>query len=60
MRYFIRENWDDYIYVLILGLLFFFWVWNNFRLIGKSPDRDKIMPTVTLNYLQNTRYWRPW
>ena len=52
MHYFIRENWDDYIYVLILGLLFFFWVWNNFRLIGESPDRDKIMPAVTLNYLQ--------
>jgi potassium efflux system protein len=52
MGYFIRENWDDYIYVLLLGLLFFFWVWNNFRLTGKSPDPAKILSAVPLNYLR--------
>ena len=52
MGYFIRENWDDYIYVLILGILFFLWVWYNFRRISKSPDRDKIMSSVTLHYLR--------
>jgi small-conductance mechanosensitive channel len=51
MDYFIRENWDDYIYVLILGLLFFFWVWNSFRLTGKSPDQAKILSAVPINYL---------
>ena len=51
MGYFIRENWDDYIYVLILGLLFFFWVWNSFRLTGKSPDQAKILSAVPINYL---------
>ncbi len=52
MGYFIRENWDDYVYVLILGILFFLWVWYNFRKIGKSPDRDKVMASVTLHYLR--------
>jgi potassium efflux system protein len=52
MGYFIRQNWDDYIYVLLLGGLFFFWVWYNFRRIGKSPDADKIMQAVPLNYLR--------
>jgi len=52
MGYFIRENWGDYIYVLLLGLLFFFWVWNSFRLIGKSPDQAKILTAVSLNYLR--------
>ncbi|HUB59813.1 MAG TPA: mechanosensitive ion channel domain-containing protein, partial [Puia sp.] len=52
MGYFIRENWDDYIYVLILGVLFFGWVWNNFRLAGKSPDREKIRKEVSLSYLR--------
>jgi potassium-dependent mechanosensitive channel len=52
MGYFIRENWDDYIYVLILGLLFFWWVWNNFRLIGKSPDPAKVLGATPLDYLR--------
>ncbi len=52
MGYFIRENWDDYIYVLLLGGLFFFWVWYNFQRIRKSPDADKIMQAVPLNYLR--------
>jgi potassium efflux system protein len=52
MGYFIRENWDDYIYVLILGVLFFLWVWNNFRLIGKSPDPAKVLGQTPLDYLR--------
>lgn len=52
MGYFIRQNWDDYIYVFILGALFFLWVWYNFRKIGKSPDRDKVMSSFTLHYLR--------
>jgi potassium-dependent mechanosensitive channel len=52
MGYFIRENWNDYIYVLILGVLFFFWVWNNFRLIGKSPDPANVLGQTPLDYLR--------
>jgi small-conductance mechanosensitive channel len=52
MGYFIRENWVDYIYVLILGLLFFFWVWNNFRKIGKSPEPEKVLGQTSLDYLR--------
>ena len=31
MGYFIWENWTDYLYVLLIGALFFVWVWLNFR-----------------------------
>jgi len=52
MGYFIRENWEDYIYVLILGALFFFWVWNNFRMIGKSPEPAQVLGQTPLDYLR--------
>ena len=51
MRYFIGENWDDYLYVLFLGLLFFFWVWYNFRAVRKSTDAPKILADLHLHYL---------
>jgi small-conductance mechanosensitive channel len=31
--YFWRRNWGYYIYALIIGALFFYWTWNNFRRI---------------------------
>jgi potassium efflux system protein len=45
MGYFIWENWPDYLYVLAIGLLFFVWVWVNFRKIGDAGD-------LKLNYLR--------
>jgi potassium-dependent mechanosensitive channel len=52
MGYFIRSNWENYIYILLIGGLFFFWVWNNFRRIRKSPEPDKVLQSVSLNYLR--------
>jgi small-conductance mechanosensitive channel len=52
MGYFIAENWDQYSYVLILGLLFFFWVWYNYRKIRKRPDGDKLLAAAPVNYLR--------
>ena len=52
MGYFIRENWANYAYVVILGLLFFLWVWNSFRRIERSPDRDKLLESSQVNYLR--------
>jgi potassium-dependent mechanosensitive channel len=51
MGYFIRQNWDNYLYILALGLLFFFWVWRNFRTIGKSPESQKVIEGLKLRYL---------
>jgi len=31
IRYYISQNWDNYIYILLIGLLFFFWVRYNYR-----------------------------
>jgi len=31
--YFWRRNWGYYIYALLVGMLFFYWTWNNFRRI---------------------------
>lgn len=35
MAYFIAQHWDDYVYVLLIGLAFFFWVWYDFRALQK-------------------------
>ena len=51
MGYFIQQNWDNYLYVLAIGLLYFFWVWRNFRIIRKSPDSQKIIEGFSLRYL---------
>jgi potassium-dependent mechanosensitive channel len=52
MGYFINQNWDNYLYVLAIGALFFFWVWHNFRTISKSPDSKKIIDEFNLRYLR--------
>jgi len=52
MGYFIRSNWQNYIYILLIGGLFFFWAWNNFRRIRKSPEPEKVLESVSLNYLR--------
>jgi potassium efflux system protein len=56
MHYFIQQHWDDYIYVLLIGLVFFFWVWHNFRLIRQSPDRQKLLDDLHLRYLHFTPF----
>jgi potassium-dependent mechanosensitive channel len=53
MGYFIRSNWENYIYILLIGGAFFFWVWNNFRRIRKSPEPEKVLQSVALTYLRN-------
>lgn len=52
MGYFLRENWGDYIYVLILGVLFFLWIWHNFRLVHRSPEPQKVLGQTPLHYLR--------
>ncbi len=37
MNYFIQQHWDDYVYVLLIGGVFFFLVWYNFRVIAERP-----------------------
>jgi potassium efflux system protein len=37
MNYFIQQHWDDYVYVLLIGGFYFFWVWYNFRAKTKMP-----------------------
>lgn len=39
MNYFIQQHWDDYIYVLLIGGLYFFWVWYNFRVVEKKSGQ---------------------
>ncbi|MDP4245716.1 MAG: mechanosensitive ion channel [Bacteroidota bacterium] len=36
MAYYIRTNWDNYLLVLAIGLLFFYWVWHNFRILRRT------------------------
>lgn len=41
--YFWRQNWGYYIYALLIGALFFYWVWRNYQKI----DRSATAPTAT-------------
>ena len=52
MEYFISEHWSEYIYVLIIGIFFFLWVWNNFRKIYHNPDHAQLLKDTPLHYLQ--------
>jgi len=45
MGFFLQLNWGYYIYALLIGLSFGFWVWNNFRKMGELPG------DVTLHYI---------
>ena len=52
--YFWRRNWGYYIYALIIGALFFYWTWNNFRRIyhprvaaPPQPAPGQAAPTLT-------------
>lgn len=43
--YFWQRNWGYYVYALVIGILFFYWVWNNYRKIvtddqGRAGVRD--------------------
>ncbi len=45
MNYFIRQLWDDYIYVFLIGSVFFFWVWYNFRILGRKTGQQGSGPS---------------
>jgi len=38
MNYFWQQNWGYYIYALLIGALFFYWVWNNHRRIARQEQ----------------------
>jgi potassium efflux system protein len=52
MSYYIQEHGSEYIYILAIGILFFFWVWYNFRKVNKRPDRANILKEIAMDYLQ--------
>jgi potassium efflux system protein len=52
MRYFIGEHWFEYIYILVIGMLFFLWVWFNFRKIYKGPDPKITIQAIPLDYIR--------
>ncbi|HXS38295.1 MAG TPA: mechanosensitive ion channel domain-containing protein, partial [Flavipsychrobacter sp.] len=50
LRYYFRQNWDDRAIMIILGIIFFGWVFNNFRRI-KRYDTSKL-PTLNFRYIK--------
>ena len=46
--YFWRQNWGYYIYALLIGALFFYWTWNNYRRITPGPS----LAELHLHYLR--------
>lgn len=62
--YFWRQNWGYYIYALLIGALFFFWVWRNYRKIGEidNPANPKAAePPVAVDGFRelHLHYLRP-
>jgi small-conductance mechanosensitive channel len=51
-RYFLQQNWGYYIYAFLIGLLFFFWVWYNFRRLEVNPDGKAALEKTRHPYLQ--------
>jgi potassium efflux system protein len=37
LGYFWRQNWGYYVYALLIGALFFYWTWHNYRRITRPP-----------------------
>jgi potassium efflux system protein len=56
MAYFIGQNWSDYLYVLAIGMAFFFWVWYSHRVLRQQPEelhlrylhRLPVLPTLVV------------
>jgi small-conductance mechanosensitive channel len=51
MQFFLSLNWGYYFYALVIGLLFGFWVWNNFRRLRLRPDGSTLLSQADLSYL---------
>ena len=52
MQYFLNQNWGYYVYALLIGALFFFWVWKNFRKLHENPDGGTLLKELNPQYIQ--------
>ncbi len=50
LQYYFRQNWDDRVMMIILGIAFFGWVFNNFRRI-KKYDTSKVPIPLKFKYI---------
>jgi small-conductance mechanosensitive channel len=50
--YFWQRNWGYYVYALLVGILFFYWVWNNYRRIGTDDQGRAGLRDLHLYYLR--------
>lgn len=50
--YFWQRNWGYYIYALLIGGLFFYWVWNNYRRIVRQQHGPEALRDLHLHYLR--------
>ncbi|HEV9036852.1 MAG TPA: mechanosensitive ion channel domain-containing protein [Puia sp.] len=50
--YFWTRNWGYYLYALVIGLLFFYWVWNNFRRVRTEEKGPEALQELHLYYLR--------
>ncbi|MBA3827674.1 MAG: mechanosensitive ion channel [Taibaiella sp.] len=44
--YYFYRNWDDQVWMLLTGLLILFWIYHNFRQVGKRESDEKKAPTA--------------
>ena len=50
--YFWQRNWGYYVYALIIGAVFFYWVWNNFRRVRTQEKGPAALRELHLYYLR--------
>lgn len=52
LNYFLQQNWGYYIYALLIGVLFFYWVWRNYRRIAGQEQGPSALRDLHLHYLR--------
>jgi small-conductance mechanosensitive channel len=51
--YFWQRNWGYYVYALIIGALFFYWVWRNYRRVASDEQGRTALLDLHLYYLRS-------
>jgi len=51
LSYFLGHYWAYYLYMLLIGVLFFYWVARSYRIIYQSQDKASLLKDLHLHYL---------
>ncbi|HVW61744.1 MAG TPA: hypothetical protein VHC48_16945, partial [Puia sp.] len=52
LGYFLLHYWAYYLYMVLIGLLFFFWVYRSYHIIRQSQDKESLLRDLHVQYLR--------